>query len=181
MFLENLKANLLILLFFGAVGAVSYWAIQTLQVSPDQFDRREVDARPVVATQPTGSNGPITQTPAAESPVSTPASTPAPAPISSPAQAPAPSGGGQHATLISELERLISDNVIMKRGSRGTRVGTIQRFLNLYNGTSSTVDNDFGPGTESRLRDFQRSEGLTADGQAGPATYRKMIEWLDKQ
>lgn len=179
MFLENLKANLLILLFFSSIGGISYWAISTLQVSPDKFDKREVDARPVVTTQPTVFDGSMTQTNVADSPVSVPA--PIPVPASLPAQVSTTSTGGQNSTLKSELERLISDNIIMKRGSRGTRVGTIQRFLNLYNGTSSTVDNDFGPGTENRLRDFQRSEGLTADGQSGPATYRKMIEWLDKQ
>ena len=69
----------------------------------------------------------------------------------------------------------------MKKGSRGTRVGTVQEFLNIYNGTDSKIDNDFGATTENQIKAFQKSEGLTADGQAGPGTYKKMIEWLKKQ
>jgi murein L,D-transpeptidase YcbB/YkuD len=167
MFWENLKSNLLILIFFGAVFGVGYWAVKTLQVNPDQFDKREIDARPMIVSEPAGivSNVPAIQE---MSPPTT--TTTQPSNISSP-----------NNQLKSELERLVADNVLMKSGARGTRVGTIQRFLNLYNNTNLSVDNDFGPGTENRLRDFQRKEGLTADGQAGPNTYRKMIEWLDKQ
>lgn len=85
----------------------------------------------------------------------------------------------QHTALIADLQKLVDDNVIMKSGSRGTRVGTVQEFLNIYNNTSNTVDNDFGPGTERAVRAFQTAEGLGADGQTGPNTYRKMIEHLE--
>src|SRR3989338_7685053 len=50
-------------------------------------------------------------------------------------------------TLINELEKLISDNIFLKLQSQGTRVGTVQKFLNLYNKTSNRVDNDYGAST----------------------------------
>ncbi|MBI2630677.1 peptidoglycan-binding protein [Candidatus Nomurabacteria bacterium] len=69
----------------------------------------------------------------------------------------------------------------MKVGSKGTRVGTIQKFLNLYNKTSKPVDNDYGPGLKADVTAYQKAAGTTADGETGPATYKKMIEWLKKQ
>lgn len=84
-------------------------------------------------------------------------------------------------SLIDELEKLISDGIFMKVGSRGTRVGTVQKFLNVYNDTSKRVDNDYGNGTKADVTAFQRAEGLTADGEAGKQTFSKMVEWLKEQ
>lgn len=83
-------------------------------------------------------------------------------------------------TLIGELEKLATDKVIMREGSAGTRVGTVQRFLNEYLDRSDKIDNAYGPGTAARIRDFQKAEGLTADGEAGPNTYRAMIKVLER-
>ena len=69
----------------------------------------------------------------------------------------------------------------MKVGSKGTRVGTVQNFLNLYNKTSKRVDNDYGKTTKTDVIAFQKAVGLTQDGETGPTTYKKMIEWLKKQ
>lgn len=87
----------------------------------------------------------------------------------------------KYQSLITELEKLISGNIFMKKGSLGTRVGTVQNFLNIYNNTSSRVDNDYGPGMETKIKDFQKSQGLIADGEAGPNTFLKMTDWLKKQ
>lgn len=87
----------------------------------------------------------------------------------------------KHQTLINELQKLINDNIFMKKGSRGSRVGTVQNFLNIYNNTSTRVDNDYGPGMETAVKKFQTDQGLIADGEAGPNTFKKMIEWLKKQ
>lgn len=92
-----------------------------------------------------------------------------------------PTTSYKNQTLINELQELINDNVYMKEKSRGTRVGTIQNFLNLYNGTTKKVDNDYGKTTKTDIIDFQKDTGLTADGQTGPTTYQKMIDWLKKQ
>lgn len=78
--------------------------------------------------------------------------------------------------LLKKLQGLIDDNINMKQGSFGTRVGTVQKFLNLYLDTSKTVDNDYGPGTFADVKKFQKSEGLVVDGLAGPTSYKKMIQ-----
>ncbi len=87
----------------------------------------------------------------------------------------------EHASLIKELEKLVADNIYMKLKSTGSRVGTVQNFLNIYNDSSNRVDNDYGPGTVKLVTEFQKAEGLTADGEAGPTTFKKMIEWLKDQ
>ena len=86
-----------------------------------------------------------------------------------------------HQNLIDALQKLIDEKVFMKEKSRGTRVGTIQTFLNLYNNTSQRIDNDYGKTTKAAVAKFQKDVGLTADGETGPSTYAKMIEWLEKQ
>lgn len=86
-----------------------------------------------------------------------------------------------HQTLINELQKLIDEKVAMKEKSRGTRVGTVQTFLNIYNGTSKRVDNDYGKTTKADVAAFQKAVGLTADGEAGAATFQKMIDWLKEQ
>lgn len=83
-------------------------------------------------------------------------------------------------TLINDLQKLVDDNVSMKLKSSGTRVGTVQKFLNLYNNTSNKIDNDYGETTKKLVAAFQKDQGFTADGEAGPTTFKKMIEWLKK-
>ncbi|HRH31623.1 MAG TPA: peptidoglycan-binding domain-containing protein, partial [Candidatus Paceibacterota bacterium] len=73
--------------------------------------------------------------------------------------------------------KLIDDNVLMKKGSRGTRVGTVQKFLVEY-GIKLSIDNDYGDSVVAAVKKFQSEQKLSADGQAGPGTYKKMIEWL---
>jgi len=87
----------------------------------------------------------------------------------------------KYQSLINSLQKLIADNVTIKNGSKGTRVGVIQNFLNTYNNTSNRVDNDFGASSENAVKKFQRDTGLTADGEVGPGTLRKMISWLKTQ
>jgi len=83
--------------------------------------------------------------------------------------------------LINELQKLVDDNIIIKLKSRGTRVGTLQKFLNIYKNTSNKIDNDFGASTETTLKTFQKEQGSTADGEAGAETFKKMIDWLKKK
>ena len=84
---------------------------------------------------------------------------------------------GEYANLILDLEDLIDDNILMKKGSKGTRVGTVQEFLVEY-GINMSVDNDYGDTTVNAVKKFQSEQGLSADGQAGAGTFRKMVEWL---
>ncbi len=89
---------------------------------------------------------------------------------------------GEYKDLIEKLDRLVTEyGGTMKVGSKGTRVGTVQEFLNIYNKTSKTVDNQYGNGTLADVKKFQADHGLGADGLAGPGTFKKMSEWLQKQ
>lgn len=87
----------------------------------------------------------------------------------------------KYQSLINELQKLVDDNIFMKLKSVGTRVGTLQNFLNIYNKTSNKVDNDYGVTMQKAVIAFQKDQGLSADGEAGPSTFNKMIDWLKKQ
>lgn len=83
--------------------------------------------------------------------------------------------------LVDKLQKLVNDGIFMKLKSHGTRVGTLQKFLNIYNNTSNKVDNDYGPATRRAIIAFQKAQKITADGEAGPNTFKKMISWLKTQ
>lgn len=87
----------------------------------------------------------------------------------------------KYQTLINELQKLISGGINMKLKSRGTRVGTIQNFLNIYFNTSKKVDNDYGKTTKADVANFQKAVGLPVTGETNPAVYQKMIDWLKNQ
>jgi peptidoglycan hydrolase-like protein with peptidoglycan-binding domain len=82
---------------------------------------------------------------------------------------------------ITELEKMVSGNIYLKKGSQGAYVGTVQKFLNIYNKTSNKIDNDYGDGTVTLVKNYQKAVGLTSDGETGPNTYKKMITWLKAQ
>jgi murein L,D-transpeptidase YcbB/YkuD len=83
-------------------------------------------------------------------------------------------------SLINELQELINSNVLMRLKSSGTRVGTVQNFLNIYNNTSNKIDNVYGEDMKKVVLDFQKKQGLRADGEAGVGTFKEMISWLKK-
>lgn len=58
---------------------------------------------------------------------------------------------------------------IMK-GSKGTQVAELQKFLNNAGYDCGTADGSFGPKTESAVISFQSANGLDADGVVGPQT-----------
>ncbi len=84
----------------------------------------------------------------------------------------------ENQTLINELQKLVDGNIYLKNKSQGPAVGSVQKFLNVYNKTSSRVDNDYGVSTGTAVRDFQKDQGLSVDGEIGPGTLKKMISWL---
>lgn len=63
---------------------------------------------------------------------------------------------------------------IVRRGDKGERVKTIQYVLRARS-YSITVDGDFGSGTESTVKSFQASRGLTADGIVGSQTWEALV------
>ena len=57
---------------------------------------------------------------------------------------------------------------VLKKGSKGPAVVTLQEFLKL------TADGIFGPKTESAVKSYQKKNGLVADGIVGPKTWAYM-------
>ncbi|MCL1791066.1 MAG: peptidoglycan-binding protein [Peptococcaceae bacterium] len=51
----------------------------------------------------------------------------------------------------------------------------IQAALYTRGYTSVIPDGVFGPGTETAVRQFQRAQGLTADGIVGPMTQDRLF------
>lgn len=56
----------------------------------------------------------------------------------------------------------------LKKGSRGEEVKLLQRLLHLYE------DGIFGPLTEEAVKEFQKANGLVADGIVGDKTWAKL-------
>lgn len=56
----------------------------------------------------------------------------------------------------------------LKKGDRGEQVVTLQKFLNLY------PDGIFGRLTEEAVKEFQKANGLVADGIVGNKTWSKL-------
>ncbi len=62
-----------------------------------------------------------------------------------------------------------------KRGDNAPKVKLIQEWLCL-NGVQVSTDGDFGPATETAVKQFQKQAKLTADGVVGPKTFAKLIK-----
>ena len=65
----------------------------------------------------------------------------------------------------------------LQNGSSGTDVRHVQEMLNRLVPVSPqlTVDGIFGPKTQARVIDFQKKNGLVADGIVGPLTTKALI------
>ncbi len=167
--MESFKGNFLILIFVVVIGALAYWAFVSLKSSTDSLLIEGIDnsdVGPIVTSEPPSEiPEPEPETPLPETPEFEP----------EPEEEPEPTG--EHASLIASLQDLIDDKVLMKKGSKGTRVGVVQKFLIEY-GIKMSVDNDYGDTTVSAVKKFQTEQKLSADGQTGEGTYKKMIEWL---
>ena len=58
--------------------------------------------------------------------------------------------------------------ILLKQGTRGDTVKALQTKLGVG------ADGQFGSGTEKAVREYQKKNGLTTDGLAGPATLAHM-------
>lgn len=63
---------------------------------------------------------------------------------------------------------------LSKQGSRGQEVTNIQTRLKQWGYYTGSVDGVYGAKTAEAVKKFQRANGLTADGIAGPATLQKI-------
>lgn len=64
---------------------------------------------------------------------------------------------------------------VLKKGSEGSQVKTLQRLLNALGYSCGSVDGDFGANTLSALKKYQKAKGLTADGICGKNTWSKLL------
>lgn len=80
-------------------------------------------------------------------------------------------------TLVSVsvfLSTSTADAAVVKVGSTGATVKTIQTKLKRWGYYTGSVDGIFGSKTKSAVQYFQRKNGLTADGIVGTATAKAM-------
>lgn len=59
----------------------------------------------------------------------------------------------------------------LSQGSSGETVKRLQRSLTAALGSTVAIDGSFGPSTDTAVRGYQSSRGLTVDGEVGPATW----------
>lgn len=77
--------------------------------------------------------------------------------------------------MPTETAKTVSVNLpILKRGSRGEAVRSLQTLLNAK-GASLEADGSFGPATDKALREFQESRDLDIDGSCGAETWTALI------
>lgn len=67
-----------------------------------------------------------------------------------------------------------SQAVLSKIGSRGSEVKAIQEKLKERGIYTGSIDGIYGKGTSDAVKKFQKQQGLTADGVAGPQTLKKL-------
>ena len=187
--MENFKFILTSLIILVVVGFVGFWAVNTIEpgnVHVDRQRQKELEdqnmelAKQVADLQSQVASLQATQT--KQSTQTEPDTTPVgleEKPLKTTTTTTTTSS--KYASLIADIQKLVNDKVYMKVGSQGTRVGTVQTFLSIYNKTTKRIDNDYGATTKTAVAAFQKAQGLTADGEAGPTTFLKMIAWLKKQ
>ncbi len=78
------------------------------------------------------------------------------------------------AILITIYSEKNTVEVLSKYGSRGEEVRQIQTKLKRWGYYNGNVDGIYGSQTQEAVRYFQRKNGLTVDGIAGPATLKAM-------
>ncbi len=71
-------------------------------------------------------------------------------------------------TVIVELS-------VLKKGSKGEQVKTLQRLLNAF-GCNLAVDGDFGSKTYSAVRNYQKANKLEKDGICGQNTWNSLLK-----
>lgn len=87
--------------------------------------------------------------------------------------------GGQILDILSRILKMPdtpkpADN-LLRLGDRGDAVKLLQRRLNLV-GAILQEDGEWGPLTDTAVRNYQYKAGLVVDGIVGPLTQRKLIQ-----
>lgn len=69
----------------------------------------------------------------------------------------------------------VSGLPVVKKGSEGATVKSLQALLNAKNNAGLIVDGEAGSLTDSAIRAYQKAKGLEVDGEAGKATWSKLL------
>lgn len=68
---------------------------------------------------------------------------------------------------------------VLKRGSQGEQVETLQRLLSTYGydlGSKNPFDGKFGEKTETAVLKFQKARNITQDGEVGKETWTELLK-----
>jgi N-acetylmuramoyl-L-alanine amidase len=77
-------------------------------------------------------------------------------------------------TVITIEDAGVADAAVLKQGSRGSTVRTVQTKLKNWGYYKGSVDGIYGPQTVSAVKYFQRRNGLAVDGIVGKRTASAM-------
>lgn len=172
--MNELKYQITQIIFLILLGLGGYWALTSLD-SGVSYTRDQIVEDVQVATVPDEQVNAVNnetilvvdETPSESNPESQPE--------------PEKPTVSDHQDLIDSLQKLVDDNVSMDSGANGSRVGTVQKFLEIYfSDRTVSIDNDFGPTTKGLVKEFQQKELNGGDGRVGPNTLKAMIEYLKK-
>lgn len=179
--IDAIKAYTSILFVIAGSGMLGYWAVTTLSkpelIAHEQQDgvyaqQKMVEQKSVVPV--TSGIEPLEALPVVTDTQLQPVAAPLPTSTSQTTVA------TTYSDLIANLQTLKDKTIYMKAGDKGANVGTIQDFFIIYTKSTKKPDNDFGATTKNDVMAFQKASGLGVDGQTGPATYQKMIDYLKK-
>jgi len=186
--MENLKSFLFSVLLLALLGAIGYWAFNTLESGGEYRVTEEVkqlkkenqelkkeieDIKNTLAK--TQSQAQVKEPEPVAKPITPIEQKPAEKPIATPVVK------YKNQILIDEIQKLINLKITLKLKSIGPRVGTVQKFFNVFNNTTNKIDNDYGTTTAKQVSAFQQLNGLKVTGEVDSNTFSKMIEWLKKQ
>lgn len=110
---------------------------------------------------------------ATDAPVNLATQTPMPTSTTTPpgsSQTPAPTLIANTSSPLSAAVPEETAQTVLKEGSEGPQVRELQQRLMELGYYDKSVDGSFGPATAAALKDFQKANGLSADGLAGPKT-----------
>jgi hypothetical protein len=82
--------------------------------------------------------------------------------------------------LSTQIKSMIDQKITLKSGSKGSTVGSMQQFMNLYFQKQSKIDNDYGKRLVADVIKFQGQNKISQTGKVGAQTLQRMIEWLNK-
>ena len=149
----------------AGVGTVGEQPLFPMRTTPPPQEATQTVGPLIVTPNPNATAGPTTMAPWGN------ITTPNPSGFVTPT---ATWGGGVISVTVSPSISPQPTSSVLKLGAEGQAVRAVQQRLKTLGYYKGNVDGDFGQGTESALKAFQRRNKLTADGIAGPATLTRL-------